>query len=518
MRSKRLLTAACVMAVLAVTGCGGHYSSGTADSDFEFEVSKGAGYQKTGAFTQDEYGMTTWHQYAYDEEGNLVSERANFDGVEGYGEITYDENGDMKGNFMYDGAGNVTMGTSYTYDYDESGNKTARYAEDVNGTEPMLDTEYVYGDGGYIEKSIVHYNWSDTYSEEYMFDENGNITSFVSYDSGVEQGHASYEYDEHGNMISETYFNNMIGGEVTFTYENEYDDDGNLISSTSYYPDGSVRTSTENVYAEIDGNEGYFTLDDIRNHQAIMNGEDVTPSSGTTLAGNVDYAQIHDKIRNGETIFTFGYKSSEYMHLSDIVIEGTSHDADGDYCAVKITYDSGYGQLTFGGKVYYVMDGEDLIITKCVDNVSAAASNAVKDLTALSDPNYVDPYVYYGRYCRFERDDYGNAVFPNDGNHYFSSGFPGGYEYKVNGNVQEQGYYMTAPSDMVVDYHSYDFTLTTCVNGLCKTYYCRTLIEKEVFYMAEIDEMTGEIISQDMWISEASIGNGDTVNRILNAE
>lgn len=108
MRVKRILTAACIMAAaLAVTGCGGYYKSKTTTSDFnfkdsdfevedsDFEVSKSAGYQKTGSFCVDEYGTTTWYQYAYDEEGRLVSERSNVDGMEGYSEITYNEDGDV---------------------------------------------------------------------------------------------------------------------------------------------------------------------------------------------------------------------------------------------------------------------------------------------------------------------------------------------------------------------------------------------------------------------------------------
>lgn len=538
---KGILLTAIAITLLSLTGCGGSNKVTKTNNDFNFEPTFGNEtsvseeiYHQTGKFAYDEFGAFSWTQYGYDDQGNVIYERINYDGYDDYTEIYYNENGQQTSYMTYDGSGNVTTGmvyeynengdmssekwypesetsmyVEYTYDYDDIGKKTIQYEKTVDQTEPSVKAEYNYHGDGYLEREIIYYNGGQYY-EEHTYDADGHVLSVLSYDSGAQQGYTYYEYDEYGNVTAQRFFSPMYG-EVTLTFENEYDAEGNLIASTGYYPDGSIFSTTQNVYISGETSEDVYSFDELNNQLNDMQGE-----SETTVS-DAEFAQIEEKIFNGETVFTFGYKSSSFMHLNEVRLLEAGQDADGKYCKVDLIYDSEYGDFLYTGKVYYVLVDGQVQLTKCQDNIGMGAGNPDVDFDAMM-ADYVDPYLYYGRYCRTIRGDY-EMLLAEDGDYYFGGGaYVGSFTKEANGAILEEGCYTTAPSDLIIDIHSYNFTITFCQDGLCETYYCRTLKDKEIIYICtEYDADNDMVVSGDIWINESAIGD-DTMDMIFNAE
>ena len=269
----------------------------------------------------------------------------------------------------------------------------------------------------------------------------------------------------------------------------------------------------EYIYANVDNPGQYYSLDEIYAYQTEMNNGEVFYKEFTE---EEIFAQIESCIYAGDTVFTFGYKSQEYMTLKEVSLWETGNDTYGDYMEVSLRYDSSYGDFEVWGKVYYMINGNDVIITKCEDDVAWNAENPVFDKMDLNDINSVNFKVNYGRYYQVERDEAGRMNAVEGENLIFGNN--GVFNYVVNDQVYQYGEYMILPSDLFIYEHNYDFTLTFCVNGLCKTYYCRTLEQRTAMYVCEYDVETETIISHETWVSESGINSEEFMNRLTRAE
>ena len=533
MKGKYIAVLAAAMAAVMLSGCGGSHKSGKTNNNFDFkptfetkteDVQENV-YRQTGKFTYDEFGAFTWTQYSYDDQGNRIFERVNEQDNNSYMEITYNEKGDETSIAYYGSEGSLNMLYFYEYEYDDAGNKTVKYEIPNGQTESTSKSEYQYHADGYLEREIVYYDGS-SYREEKMYDANGHITTLVSYDGEIEQGYESNEYDAYGNITGKTMSNAMVGT-IVFTYTNEYDADGNLIASTMYYPDGSVVMSNEYIYADPEGKNMIYTYDQLVTQLEEMKGiekEPVSESKETNkdasvmpvIASDAVSDQIINKIYNGETVFTFGYKSADFMQLKDVNVVEAGQDADGNYLELRLYYDSEYGEFAYIGRAYYVDNGGMIELTKCVDNLGAASTNPTVDFEALTK-DYIDMYLFAEGYRRVARDSSG-VIFEAGNDYRFTDDYQGTFAKYHNGILEYEGRYTTAPSDKVMDYHTYDFTLTLCTDGLCHTYYCRTLKERTIIYMCtEYDEANDLVVSGDIWVAEGD-ANEKTRELLMNAE
>lgn len=538
-KGKALKNAMLVTALSIVVECGMGIGLGNVYDVVGSESVFDTGYRKIGAIYHDEYGMMNWYQYAYDENGELISERCNSYDFGGYTETIYHKSGQKESELFYDDAGNVISGTIYTYnehddlisaksylemdsmldeeyryDYDSEGKKIIKYKKNANTPDWIVSSEYIYHPDGYLEKEIVHYEWSATTTEEFTYDAMGNVLESIYNDDFMGQSYSYNGYDESGTLLTKTFFTQMDGAETTYQYDNEYDAAGNLISSFNFYPNGAVCTSMENVYAIVDNPGQYYSLDEIYSYQEVMlNGETFYKE----LSPEEIFAQIEERIYDGDTIFTFGYKSPVYMNLNEVSLWETGNDTYGDYMEVRLRYDSSYGDFEIWGKVYYVINGNDVVITKCVDNVAANAENPTLDLSTLPVDPSVNSHLYSGSYYyQMERDESGNLNIVNNEKLLFDNF--GAFNYVVNDQIYQYGEYMTAPSDLYIDVHNYDFTLTFCVDGICNTYYCRTLEEKAAVYICDYDIETETIISHETWVCESRIDDEEFIKRLTYAE
>lgn len=537
-RSNVLKAAVLITALGFVAPSGIGISLGTVYDAAGSEGAFDTEYKKIGAIYHDEYGMMNWYQYAYNENDILISERCNSYDFGSYSEIIYNENGQKESELYYDGSGNVMSGMVYSYnangdligenayletdsminaeygyDYDSDGRKLIKYKRTVNNPDWFVISEYIYHADGYLEKEIVHDEWSDTTIQEYIYDEQGNVLESVYSDDFTGQSYSHNGYDENGTLLTTTFFSQMDGVETTYQYDNKYDAAGNLISSFNFYPNGAVCTSMEYIYANVDNPGQYYSLDEIYAYQTEMNNGEVFYKEFTE---EEIFAQIESCIYAGDTVFTFGYKSWEYMTLKEVSLWETGNDTYGDYMEVRLRYDSSYGDFEVWGKVYYMINGNDIIITKCEDDVAWNAENPVFDKMDPSDINSVNFKVNYGRYYQVERDEAGRMNAVEGENLIFGNN--GVFNYVVNDQVYQYGEYMILPSDLFIYEHNYDFTLTFCVNGLCKTYYCRTLEQRTAMYVCEYDVETETIISHETWVSESGINSEEFMNRLTRAE
>ena len=234
------------------------------------------------------------------------------------------------------------------------------------------------------------------------------------------------------------------------------------------------------------------------------------------MASDAVSDQIINKIYNGETVFTFGYKSADFMQLKDVNVVEAGQDADGNYLELRLYYDSEYGEFAYIGRAYYVDNSGTIELTKCVDNLGAASTNPTVDFEALTK-DYIDMYLFAEGYRRVARDSSG-VIFEAGNDYRFTDDYQGTFAKYHNGILEYEGRYTTAPSDKVIDYHTYDFTLTLCTDGLCHTYYCRTLKERTIIYMCtEYDEANDLVVSGDIWVAEGD-ANEKTRELLMNAE
>ena len=195
------------------------------------------------------------YEYFFNE-NNLISKYVvHRDGMDGYCEFSYYENGDIKCQFA--SINGATQSFEYTYnanrkretavhtiegvvtyyhsfEYDENGNEIVFRIDDVEGNTVQLITrtfdelgkptrieyafseseynytlniDYIYNDKGTLVREICHYDDGSQESLDYTRDANGNIVKKILTYSDGDQDIWEYTYDEHGNMVKEVLTN-----------------------------------------------------------------------------------------------------------------------------------------------------------------------------------------------------------------------------------------------------------------------------------------------------------------------
>ena len=195
------------------------------------------------------------YEYFFNE-NNLISKYVvHRDGMDGYCEFSYYENGDIKTQSAY--INGATQSFEYTYNsirkrdtaihtingvvtyyhsfkYDENGNEIEFRIDDVEGNTVQLITrtfddlgncikieygfddpeynyelniDFIYNDEGYLVSEICHYEDGSFKTLDYIWDDNENIVKkILTYDDG-DQDVWEYTYDKHGNMLKEVLTN-----------------------------------------------------------------------------------------------------------------------------------------------------------------------------------------------------------------------------------------------------------------------------------------------------------------------
>ena len=195
------------------------------------------------------------YEYFFNE-NNLISKYVvHRDGMDGYCEFSYYENGDIK--YQFASINGATQSFEYTYnanrkresavykidgvvtyyhsfEYDENGNEIVFRINDVDGNTVQLitrtfdelgdcirieyafensennyymDVEHIYNDEGILVRQVARYSNGTQESLDFTYDANGNrIKKIFTYDDG-DQNVCEYIYDEHGNMVKEVLTN-----------------------------------------------------------------------------------------------------------------------------------------------------------------------------------------------------------------------------------------------------------------------------------------------------------------------
>ena len=172
--------------------------------------------------------------YEYDDEGRILR-----------------ESHDYKNNSQYN------KDLTYTYKYDNKGNKIERlWFQNMTGAgNPYHWYKYEYDSHNEIISQSYKYNWSfkssdssGVYEYENEYDENGRIIKHIAL-KGTSYSY-EYEYDADGNMIRKVEIQNgkkggYKSGKVVTEYEYEYDELGNVIRQINRYTEsGKVREIT----------------------------------------------------------------------------------------------------------------------------------------------------------------------------------------------------------------------------------------------------------------------------------
>ena len=140
--------------------------------------------------------------------------------VMGYGNATYDKNGNRLTYVLKDGSQNTYLSQEFTYD--EAGNQTGIYTRMLGNPDCM---EYKTYENGVLIGGMLCY-----------YDDNGEIESSEIYTiQNLEKGSVISYYDTDGSLISAS------------GYREVWDENGNLTSSFSY-ADGSFEQVTASVF------------------------------------------------------------------------------------------------------------------------------------------------------------------------------------------------------------------------------------------------------------------------------
>ena len=202
-------------------------------------------YDANGRLTTfGDYDNENYHDYTYDDKGNLLSDTSfvggkvytkdlytytaggnvfthitqNADGKKDH-EITYnyDKNGNTLTEMYYDGAGNSVWIIDYTYD--DKGNMLTATEKDSDGT--VTGYKYTYSNSGNLlsDEHSTYGKWGSG-KFVYTYDSNGNRLSWTGYDANGKQDSNvyTYAYDKTGNLLTFTTTNHNGVFVTKYTY------------------------------------------------------------------------------------------------------------------------------------------------------------------------------------------------------------------------------------------------------------------------------------------------------------
>lgn len=549
MNKKRILS--CLLAgimICSLTACGGGYykNANNSNNDFSFEASLSTKDEETSNAESDVEGavdashvntgsvymmpdgtVTGWNQYGYDESGNLVSERRYYAGYDSYTETTYNEAGLVTGVvnygadgngfgtlYSYDEQGNVLsvknsneewtdMNIDYTYDKDENGRVIRQYAKFVNDAEPYQYADYSYDEAGNLEKKSVYYvNADGQLGEEYVYDDNGNVVSEQTFSGGVVDGYHYYEYDANGDLVHERYANLIETQEVVYNYVYSYDDNGNLIFVNTCDKNGTILNKQLSAYAEAAEN---YSVEEL----TAQAQETERKFYATTPKEDAHFELVKEKILNEETLFTFGYYSSQFMQPESIDLVEFGWDEQGRYCKVDVTYSSDYGKYHLGGEVYYIIDGiGDLQLTACKLSSWGDADVYRKIIENQTPREYL--YVHYNSY--FPTKTTTESIEQDKSSYYEFAGlaeeFVGIVKVKSSQSPDvalRMGEFTAEPCMEENVEEGVNFILKMCwENGLVEKHYCASIYDQYTFLILGYDEETWEPISKKLYLIEGA--------------
>ncbi len=250
-------------------------------NDGSYDVSKfdeHGNTEFTESYAEDGNVCITSYEYIYDENGNVLSDKAYVDGElfsestyviddEGYpvlqtssifahedSTLVYEYNiqGDMIRFVEYDASGSIANEMTYHYEYDEN-NETIAYRAFLN--EALNEEfEYVYNDEGLTYPAKMTYYNEDGTSEVTEQDADYNTlreTKYAADGSVITETVYEYTYDSDGNIILTKAF---VDGVLYREIEGAYDVDGWVYDAkeTTYYEDGTVNvTEYDSLYNEV---------------------------------------------------------------------------------------------------------------------------------------------------------------------------------------------------------------------------------------------------------------------------
>ncbi len=377
--------------------------------------------------------LTATTAYAYDEDGNLVSETdpegnltsATYDalgdvtsvtnpqlpGQSGPGTWTYSYDADGERLSATDPLGNTTR---QTYDYfgnvatstDPTSN-TTKYGYDYLGDQTMADTP----DGSVTTSTYDHLGELASVTggagdeSTYAYDDQGNLADAYNPDGSF----AQYGYDQAGRPTAVTDYGAAPAGQASPELRSEsfgYDPDGDQTSATDW--DGNTTTSSYNAAGELTGQV-----------KPVSSSSSISTSYGYDAAGNRTSATSG----NGNTTWT----TYNAWNLPESVIEPTTptapsasdttwttaYNADGEPSAVTepggvslsygydplgdITSESGSGATATTPARSFGYDMDQRMTSATVGTgTDSFTYNGDSDLTAASGPSGTSSYTYNG--------------------------------------------------------------------------------------------------------------------------
>ena len=152
-------------------------------------------------------GVKHTFDYTFNANGQRETAVYEIDGVVVYSHtFTYDENKRLHIYRVDDIDGNLLQ--QITYSYDEKGSIVVQeFIFDEPEYNYTLNIEYIYNDEGLLVREISHYEDGSQESIDYTWDTNGNmIQKVLTYSDGAQDVY-EFTYDEHGNAVKETLTN-----------------------------------------------------------------------------------------------------------------------------------------------------------------------------------------------------------------------------------------------------------------------------------------------------------------------
>ena len=179
-------------------------------------------------------------EFFYDDNGNIIEQRATNNGVVSSYVYTYDNDGKRIA-ATYRGADGSTA--SHTLEYDEHGNTVKQTYIGVDGSEYV--SVMTYDENGNITSQESFYDGeiADTIYISNILDDKGRVIREDCIFSGGAYQSIEHTYDERGNHIAQVYTDNH-GNNISNTYT--YDANCNMVREVCTFSDGTVQ------YVEFD--------------------------------------------------------------------------------------------------------------------------------------------------------------------------------------------------------------------------------------------------------------------------
>ncbi len=235
------------LAGMCLTGCG------NVQNPVEKEFAAFTTYMSRIGYQEEDIELLYEEEYSYDEHGNVVSEKHQYDDYSSFYPFSYeyDENGNMIKKTTYDSDGEIYQ--IYEYDYDDA-NKMIHSVNTFFSTDAVHSFEDFYG---YDDEG--HEIWEGdpgcpTHTFEY--DSNGNLIKKCEYGVDIFE-YFEYQYNEKGLLLSEIIKElEKESGIPLYSHETSYlyDDEGRILKteeiSVYYDAEGNVTETIESLYSD----------------------------------------------------------------------------------------------------------------------------------------------------------------------------------------------------------------------------------------------------------------------------